>query len=206
MTQAAERRQMRRHFRAMRRALAPAQQESHARRASRILVTSGLLLSKRRVSAYFAVDGELDPESLVAHMHQTRIEVYFPVIGRRRAMTFCRLKPGDKLELNRVGIWEPVGSRAPTAPAWSLSMMLVPLVAFDSRGTRLGMGGGFYDAYLAKLGKQRPLLVGFAHECQAAEDIPRQPWDIPLDAVVTEESLRAFSDRARALTAFNRSR
>lgn len=104
-------------------------------------------------------------------------------------MTFWKLNPGDTLSLNRVGIWEPLNKRGRPTPSWSLSMVLLPLVAFDSRGTRLGMGGGYYDTYLAKLRRPRPLLVGYAHACQEVAEIDREPWDVPLDAVVTEASL-----------------
>ncbi len=158
-----------------------------------------MLRAQRRVSAYFAADGELDPEPLCARMHEMQLEVVFPVIGKRpkqRVMRFRQLMPGQTLELNRVGIWEPANSRRPV-PGWSVSMMLVPLVAFDALGTRLGMGGGYYDAYLAKLDQRRPLLVGYAHECQRVENVPRAPWDVPLDAVATERTIYLISKRAK---------
>ena len=184
-----DRRQIRQACRARRRALPPDEQESHAQAAARILTTSGLLHGRRRVSAYFAADGELDPGPLVARLHRAGIKVYYPAIERQRRMTFWKLNPGDTLSLNRVGIWEPLNKRGRPAPSWSLSMVLLPLVAFDSRGTRLGMGGGYYDTYLAKLRRPRPLLVGYAHACQEVAEIDREPWDVPLDAVVTEASL-----------------
>lgn len=165
---------------------------------------SGLLLAQRRVSAYFAADGELDPAPLVARMHQMRREVAFPVInepGMRGTMRFQRLRPGEALELGPFGIWQPAAKSRVAIPGWSLSMMLVPLVAFDTRGTRLGMGGGYYDAYLANLGKRCPLLLGYGHECQRVESIFRAPWDVPLDAVATETSVYFISKRAKR---FNR--
>ena len=190
---------MRRECRAKRRALLPREQGIHARAACRTLLGIGVLRAQRRVSAYFAIDGELDPEPLCARMHEMNLEVVFPVIGKRReqrVMHFRRLTPGQNLELNRVGIWEPANSQRPV-PGWSVSMMLVPLVAFDALGTRLGMGGGYYDAYLARLGPRRPLLVGYAHECQRVESIPRAPWDVPLDAVATERAIYLISKRAK---------
>lgn len=165
-----------------------------------MLLVSGILRAQRRVSAYFAADGELDTEPLCARMHEMNLEVVFPVVGKRRgqrAMRFRRTRPGQALELNAFGIWEPAVNSGRSVPGWSISMMLVPLVAFDTLGTRLGMGGGYYDAYLAKLGPQRPLLVGYAHECQRVERVPRAPWDVPLDAVATEGSLYLISKRAK---------
>lgn len=198
MTAAADRHQIRRDCRAKRRELSANQQASHAESAARLLATSGLLRGKRRVSAYFATDGELDPGPLAARMHQAGIKVFYPALERQRRMTFWKLDPGEKISLNRIGIWEPFNRRGHPAPAWSLSLVLLPLVAFDSHGTRLGMGGGYYDVYLARLHKPRPLLVGYAHACQEVAKIDREPWDVPLDAVVTEASLHLISRRAQS--------
>ena len=195
------RRRLRREFRARRRALSHLEQESHATAASQVFLASGLGFLARRVSGYFADDGELDPEPLIARLHKARTHMVFPVIGEGRRMVFRPLRKGQALHLNRVGIWEPGGRAKRALPGWSISIMLVPLVAFDSTGTRLGRGGGYYDAYLERLGSRGssrgPLLIGYAHACQEAREIPRAPWDVPLDAVVTEQGLQAFSKRAR---------
>ena len=63
----------------------------------------------------------------------------------------------------------------------------MPLVGFDNKGNRLGMGGGFYDRTLANLDRlsYRPLLIGVAHDCQQADALPVMQWDIPLNAIVT---------------------
>lgn len=199
-TEATQRRRLRQACRANRRSLSSEAQEAHARSAHRVLLGSGLLHAQRRICAYFADDGELDPEPLVARLHQINIDVAFPVIvkrAKRPTLRFRFLKPGDSIERNSMGIWEPAKVSRHSLPAWSLSMMLVPLVAFDTLGTRLGRGGGYYDAYLSKLGHRRGLLVGFAHECQRVEHIPRAPWDVPLDAVITERSMYLISQRAK---------
>ena len=73
----------------------------------------------------------------------------------------------------------------------------MPLVGFDQQGYRLGMGGGYYDATLAFMQHRRlwrkPRLVGVAYECQRVETLPHDPWDMPLDAVLTERQLYYFS-------------
>src|SRR5687767_13746260 len=87
---------------------------------------------------------------------------------------------------NRFGIPEPTGRRC--APQ-QLDLVLLPLVAFDRRGARLGMGGGFYDrtfAFLRVAGRRKPRLVGLAHHFQEVAQLPREPWDVPLAAIVTE--------------------
>lgn len=95
--------------------------------------------------------------------------------------------------LNRFGILEPDRNWYQMAKLWSIDLLLMPLVAFDSTGTRMGMGGGFYDrsfAYLKQRGHwHKPHLLGTAFELQRVEGLPRQQWDIPLHSVVTERGL-----------------
>ena len=81
--------------------------------------------------------------------------------------------------------------------AWlsQLDIVLLPLLAFDDRGNRLGMGGGYYDRLFAsRLHRKtkQPLRVGLAFDCQQAERLPMQAWDVPLHAVVTESGWRFF--------------
>ncbi len=197
MADLVSRQSLRREFRERRRTLSHLEQNAHASAASRVFMSSRLSVLARRVSGYFATDGELDPEPLIARLHQVGAELVYPVIGAHRQMSFRPLQKGQALQLSRLGIWEPSARGARAVPAWSISIMLVPVVAFDNTGTRLGRGGGYYDAYLNDRGTRRPLLVGYAHACQEAGEIPRARWDIPLDAVVTESKLHAFSRRAQ---------
>jgi 5-formyltetrahydrofolate cyclo-ligase len=103
-------------------------------------------------------------------------------------LVFVGWRPGGELRRNRFGIGEPRGPRLP----WRrLDLVLLPLVAFDAGGGRLGMGGGFYDrtfaALRARRGQwQRPALVGLAHGFQRVAALPREAWDVPLAAVATE--------------------
>ena len=93
---------------------------------------------------------------------------------------------------NRFGIAEPELGKNPTAPVWTLDIILLPLVAFDRAGNRMGMGGGFYDRTLARLNNsamERPLLIGLAHHCQEVEHLQAQSWDIPLDIIATDKEL-----------------
>ena len=106
------------------------------------------------------------------------------------------------------GISEPVGGRV--VELAEHDVVLVPLVAFDRGGYRVGQGGGFYDRALAPLLdlSSRPFLIGVAHEFQRLERVPRQPWDVALDAVVTEVAVhvvppvRRRPEFARTVTRF----
>ena len=112
-----------------------------------------------------------------------------PPPGRRR-MRFARLGPDTSFTKNRYGILEPDVPAGSLATALELDVVLVPLVAFDRRGGRLGMGGGYYDATFAFLASRtcwhEPKLVGVAFSFQEVPHIDSDPWDIPLSAVVTE--------------------
>ena len=81
-------------------------------------------------------------------------------------------------------------------PAISLDLVLVPLVAFDRRGTRLGMGAGYYDRFFGSIARAlRPRIVGVAHEVQrSAADLPAAAWDVPLDGVLTERGWQPLPD------------
>ncbi len=86
------------------------------------------------------------------------------------------------------------GTLAPSeiAPRVEPDIVVMPLLGFDAKGTRLGYGGGYYDRTLAAM-KKRPLLVGYAFAAQELPSIPREPHDRPLDLIVTEAGVRRFA-------------
>ncbi len=184
---------LRQALRRARRALDAPVRRRHARALSRRLGRDLRFLRARRIGAYLATDGEMDPAPLLARAGARHI--YLPVLRPHpeRTLWFIRHRPGDRLLPNRYGIPEPTLRGRHILPPWHLDLLLVPLVGFDPRGHRLGMGGGFYDRSLAYLRHRRhwrrPLLVGLAHECQRVPELPLQAWDIPLDLVATEERI-----------------
>ncbi len=198
MTEQAE---LRRRMRHLRRSLSPAEQDRHAQGLARVLGRSRVFHRARRIAAYLAADGELDPGPLILRAAGQGKRVHFPVLHRQRAgsLWFVEHRPGDPLLPNRFGIPEPLVSHRKPTPLWSLDLILLPLVAFDRHGNRLGMGGGYYDRTLAGLHSgghwRRPWLVGIAHGFQRVEQLPASPWDVPLDAVATESSLMTWRTR-----------
>ncbi len=139
-----------------------------------------------RIGGYLATDGELDVAPALALARRMGKETSLPVL-RGPSLGFAVHAPGAALALNRYAIAEPAGT--PPRRARSLDVVLVPLVGFDARGNRLGMGGGFYDRTFAYLRARRrwlrPHLIGIAHPEQRVERLAAQPWDVPLTAVVT---------------------
>lgn len=187
------RRELRRRFRKQRRSLPVETQAEHAAAAARHFFTSGLPWHVRTVGLYLANDGELDTAPLLQRLPGMRKRVALPVVSRSGIMSFYRYRPGAALLVNRFGILEPAPGAAFVHPL-ALDLLLMPLVAFDDRGVRLGMGAGYYDRYLARIAPRlRPLLVGLAHEVQrSAEPLPAARWDVPLDGVITEAGWQRF--------------
>ncbi len=185
---AALKRQLRGQLRARRRQLSPLQRRRAASALSEVIARRPEFRRARRIALYFAADGEIDPQPLARLARQRGKQLYLPLLRPGGRLAFVRWRRGGVLRRNRFGIAEPVGARL--IPA-RLDLVLLPLVAFDRRGGRLGMGGGFYDrsfAWMAKAGRSRrkPLLIGLAHAFQQLGELPREPWDVPLAAVATE--------------------
>jgi 5-formyltetrahydrofolate cyclo-ligase len=144
------------------------------------------------VAFSLARDGEISPHLLLKEAQRRGKYCYLPVMSRHGEdkLTFRRVEPGKKLHsANRYAIPEPRSGKIGSANA--LSLVLLPLVAFDAHGNRLGMGKGYYDrtfAFLHRSTRRRPLLMGLAHECQRAEQLEVASWDVPLHAIVTDEA------------------
>jgi len=141
----------------------------------------------QHIAAYWASDGEIDLQPLIATAWRAGKQIYLPVITGHRRMEFRRFQRGERLVSNRFGIAEPQAS-AEKVDVSELDLLIAPLVGFDRRGNRLGMGGGYYDRALQTVSRRlyRPQLIGAAHSCQQVDAIVPQPWDRSLQAVVTE--------------------
>lgn len=92
---------------------------------------------------------------------------------------------------NRFRIWEPLVRVRDWVDPMQLDLILVPLVAFDEFGNRIGMGGGYYDQSLGYLNNRkhwrRPRIIGVAHEFQRVDRVKTDRWDVQLDAIVTDQ-------------------
>lgn len=196
-----ERRALRQRFRRRRRLLSAVEQAGHAEAVARHFFASPLILRSRAIGLYLANDrdGELGTGPLIARLLAARKRLALPVVGRDGTMTFHRWRRGTRLAANRFGILEPAPGAPPVSPL-ALDLLLVPLVAFDDRGMRLGMGAGYYDRFLGRVPPAlRPRLVGLAHEVQRSrEPLPQAPWDVPLHGVLTERGWRATATATSA--------
>jgi len=161
---------------------------------TRHLLSSPAYANALNIGAYLAFRDEADLGSLIERAHEDKKNIFVPVVQNdRQNMRFARLRPGDPLQLNRYGIAEPIPQQHEFSEPKKLHLVLVPLVAFDSRGNRLGMGAGFYDrAFAFRNGHDfgdYPYLCGVAYSCQRVPAIERRDWDVPLDLIATEEGI-----------------
>ena len=154
-------------------------------------------LRAKRVAAYLASDGEMSLAPVICDGIDRRRKVFLPRVDRSKPhMQLVQWRSEDSLIDNRFGILEPRQSKA----CWpdSLSIILTPLVSFDSKGNRIGMGAGYYDRYFAHA--KRPLTIGVAYDFQQVESLVAQSWDQQLDGVVTDKKVIKISARLRALS------
>jgi len=193
--------QLRREMRDQRRRLSRQTLKQHSLQLQHLACNYKPFRHSQRLAFYFASRGEIDPAPLLRLALQTAKQPYLPVLRARpgKRLWFVPFKKETRLISNRFGIPEPHLLHRQVTMPWALDMVFMPLVAFDARGNRLGMGGGFYDRTFA-FKQQRthwkgPMLIGLAHEFQRVEGLPTQPWDIPLDAVITERRIYTFEQR-----------
>jgi 5-formyltetrahydrofolate cyclo-ligase len=140
----------------------------------------------KRLAGYMAMRTEIDPTAaMAAHAGPVGVPV---ILGPGQALKFREWSPGC------VMVPGEFGAAIPAEGAWiEPEVLIVPLLSFDARGYRLGYGGGFYDRTLEGLRARGPVLaVGFAFDAQEVEEVPTEPTDQRLDAVVTESGVRLF--------------
>ncbi len=142
------------------------------------------------VGGYAALPGEADPALLLEGLSERRHVLALPrVAAKDAALRFHHWMPGMALTQGAYGVPEPDPSWPKTVP----DVVLVPLLAFDGAGHRLGYGGGYYDRTLAALRAQGPILaIGIAYAGQEVERLPHGNFDAVLDLVLTELGLRGF--------------
>jgi len=142
----------------------------------------------RRIACYWAIHGEIDCGPIAAEAWERGRDIFLPVL-RSGGLAFAPWRPGCSMAANRYGIPEPCDATG-MLTAGQIDVVLAPLVAFDSTGTRLGMGGGYYDRSLRLLARRRhwsrPRYIGLAHAFQHVDHLDKRAWDVPLHAVVTE--------------------
>ena len=148
------------------------------------------------VAGYWPMGDEIDPRPLMAALAASGCRLVLPVVtARGQKLDFRAWRDGDPLESGPYGTRHPAAASPPLVPA----LLLVPLLAFDRAGYRLGYGGGYYDRTLDALTANDQMdkirAVGMAFAAQEVAEIPRDRHDRRLDAVATEAGLTMLETR-----------
>ena len=185
--------QIRQQYRQLRVSLSQHEQQRHAALLSDNIERYIGFSHKHKIAGYLAGRGEISLNPWMTR--SVNREIYLPMLYEpiEPRLRFARLDQSTRWKSNRFHIIEPDTPWKNTLHARQLDIVLLPLVAFDAQGNRMGMGGGFYDRTLAFRRSRehwiKPQLIGVAHSCQQHPGLPRQPWDVPLDAIITERDI-----------------
>ena len=187
--------EIRKKIRLQRRNLSDKDRRVAAYQVSRLISVMRIFRASRRIAFYLPNDGELDLTPLIRRAWEMKKSCYLPVLDTLTAnqLKFAPYYNKTLLNINCFGIPEPVVPARLLVRAYSLDLILLPLVAFDLRGNRLGMGGGFYDRTLSYLRYryhwQKPHLLGIAYEFQKIDTLSHESWDVPLHGIVTDKGI-----------------
>ena len=187
MDPSTDRAALRRQLRDRRRALAPADRIAAAEQLAVRLAALPFMPRSGPVAGYWAMDGEI-----ALHAWQVRlpasVDYCLPVLHDDGCLRFAPWRPGAPLVSNRFGIPEPDVGPDALLPGDAMGLVVMPLVAFDASGQRLGMGAGWYDRTFAfrRGASCTPWLVGAAFGLQQVAALDAASWDVPMDALCTE--------------------
>jgi 5-formyltetrahydrofolate cyclo-ligase len=144
---------------------------------------------------YAALPDELPTRPLYELARSLGKVLLWPRIAAGGGLEFAPCRRWEDLVPGRYGVLAPPPGEGSVALGED-ALLLVPGVAFDHRGGRLGRGGGYYDRVLGEIGKGGPLSLGVGFEFQLVEEVPRESHDRTLDALVTESRWRRIGERA----------
>jgi len=187
--------EIRRRMRTRRNQLSAIDRRQAAFEAACQLSAARSFIRSQHIACYFACQGELNLLPIMRRAWTMGKTCYLPVLDSlaTNRLWFAPYREGDPLAMNRFGIPEPLTARRKLLPATHLDLLIAPLVAFDIQGNRLGMGGGYYDRTLFFLNHRRhwrrPTFFGAAYEFQKIDAMETQPWDIPMQGIITEKNL-----------------
>ncbi|WP_406096002.1 5-formyltetrahydrofolate cyclo-ligase [Streptomyces sp. NBC_01013] len=167
-------------------------------RAAAVLARRALelpeLAGARTVAAYVSVGSEPGTRALLDALRTRGVRVLLPVLLADNDLDWAAYEGADGLEKAGRGLLEPVGERLGPDAVLDADVVLLPGLAVDGRGMRLGRGGGSYDRVLARLSAAgaHPALIVLLYGDEVAARVPEEPHDHPVDAVVTPAGFRRF--------------
>jgi len=185
--------QLRQQLREERIALSANLQKQKSKLIASHIIESPLFKDAKKIAFYLAVNAEADPKYIKQNT-KPNTQLYLPVLAEDEAqgLLFAPLHNDSQFNNNKFSIPEPICATNELISGEQLDLVLMPLLGFDKKGNRLGMGGGFYDrcfSFKRTSKARRPILVGFAYGFQEVDALKAEDWDVPLDYVVTENGL-----------------
>lgn len=192
---------LRKHFREIRRHISMEYRQYAANAAVKHLIKLPLFNQSKRIACYLSIKDEFDASLIIKTIWQAHKECYLPALTEKEnRLMFVRYHEGDALCPNRYSILEPANLSQVVTPE-NLDIVITPLVAFDSQGHRLGVGGGYYDrtfSFLQLSAHKKPFFMGLAYAEQQADLLPSDPWDIALNGAITEKAYVPCHERSRS--------
>lgn len=194
-----EREEQRRRLRTQRNHLKPDEIQTSSRSIAEHLIHSSLFSSSKRIACYMPARGEVDTMPIMEVAWGRGKQIYLPILSPLgdNKLWFAEFEPCDPMVFNRYGIPEPTFSKRKMIHPVQLDLVLAPLVGFDSKGHRLGMGGGYYDRTFGFLNYRKsflkPWFIGLAYHFQQLPALESHFWDVDLKGVITEEHLKLFT-------------
>lgn len=186
---------IRKNLRSKRRSLSPLEQIKAQLNVLHHLNNLAIFHSSKKIGLYLHAFGEVHTDLIIKLCFQKNKQVYLPMIcSMNQRLVWVKISRNQYL--NRRFSHHPLGMKEPMATRGKhvskLDLLLMPLLACDHYGTRIGMGGGYYDRTLASA-KHKPYRLGMAHQFQFIEyTLKRQSWDQPLDALLTPQHIYYF--------------
>lgn len=186
---------IRKNLRSKRRSLSPLEQKKAQLNVLHHLNSLAIFHSSKKIGLYLHAFGEVHTDLIIKLCFQKNKQVYLPMIcSMNQRLVWVRISKNQyvkrRFSHHPLGMKEPMATRAKHVS--SLDLLIMPLLACDQYGTRIGMGGGYYDRTLASA-KHKPYRLGLAHQFQFIEHtLKRQSWDQPLDALLTPQRVYYF--------------
>jgi len=208
-----EKETLRAEMRAKRQALTPQERDSLSQAAAALLLQTQVWQQARSVALYVAVRGEMGTDPLMRAAWESGKRVLLPrcmpgcvmdgpedspfmdgqtvlrFTGGPAALRFIPCQGPEALAPGAFGIPEPQDLACANEPEVVPDLIVAPGVAFDRTGARLGQGGGFYDRYFFRPEIAGVLRIGYSYAFQLVEHLPRDPWDLSVDCVCTEQGI-----------------
>ncbi len=161
-------------------------------KAQNILLSQKIWQEAQRVALYMPTQGEIQTQDLCSQAWGQGKKVFLPRCQQDKQghMDFIACQNMQDLAVGKYGIVEPKHDMvAPDQTTLQLDILLIPGVAFTPKGQRIGYGGGYYDRFLHILSEDKVLCVGFAFSWQIVDVLPTQEWDVPVQALISDEGI-----------------